>query len=172
MKPSFISPSVLRALSIAGLVLATASTNANAQTTNWQSVASACTPASPSTLSLTQTNAPGGSVRAPFGPNPPLLYTCNVLDSFATIVPAWTTLELQSFDPVGGAVRATLFRKDKVTGAPMALATAVSVAAGGISNVSVAVPALNFATHSHHIVITMLPQVGVQVQAHMVRLDE
>lgn len=161
-----------RALCLFALASSALVSNAHAQASNWQSVASACTPTSLATLTTTTINAILGSVQAPLGPNPPKLYTCNVLDSFASVNPTWTTLELQYFDPVGGAVKAELYSRNKGNGATAFITGVSSVAAIGVANVAVALPALNFAANSYHVVLTMFPKVGVQVRAHMVRLDE
>jgi hypothetical protein len=45
-----------------------------------------------------------------------------------------------------------------------------SAAAGAVANVAVALPALNFGVNQHYIVIEMIPQPNVRVQAHMVKL--
>ncbi|MBS0445825.1 MAG: hypothetical protein JSR59_07735 [Proteobacteria bacterium] len=156
----------------AALAACALASNAHAQATDWQSVATACQPNSLPALQLVQYIAPGSALRAPLGPNPPLAYTCNTLDSFNGIVPIWNWLRLQYFDPNGGAVTAQLFQKDKVTGAIALIATAVSTASGAINTVQAPLPALNYANNAYYIQITMIPQSTVRVQAHMVTLAQ
>jgi len=141
---------------------------AHAQVADWQSNVSSCTPANDFTLVNAQVVAAGGYVRAPLGPNPPAIYTCNVLDSYNVIVPAWNWLRLQYNAPVAGAVTAALYAKDKITGVSVLQATAVSAASAGIANVQVPLPALNFAVNSHYIVVTVNSLAGFRTQAHMV----
>ncbi|HSI56569.1 MAG TPA: hypothetical protein VLA16_03360 [Ideonella sp.] len=154
----------IAAFSLLGLCAA----GAQAQVEDWQSNVSSCVPANAYTLNAGQVIIAGGYVRAPLGPNPPLIYTCNVLDSFAAVVPNWNFLRLQYNAPVNGAVTAALYAKNKVTGVAVLQATAVSVAAGAVSNVQVGLPALNFAVNSHYIVVTVNTLPNFRVQAHMV----
>lgn len=166
-----LRPTLRGGIALALAVLAQASAHASA-IDDWQSAASACTPINASTLGAAFIPTNGAYVRAPLGPNPPMTYVCNVLDSFATAVPTWKYLQLQYLDPVGGAVRARLYQKDKVTGTTVLLTTATSAAAVPVSVVSTPVPAMNFAINSYHVVITLTPQTAVQVQAHMVTLTQ
>lgn len=139
---------------------------------DWQHVAAACTPSSLPALSMVQINTFNGSIRANNPNAGTVRYTCNVLDSFATSVTAWNYLTLQYLDTAGGRVVATLYSKNKVTGAAAAIASVASPAAGAIANVSVAVPALNFAVNGYYVVITLLPAVNNPPQAHMVSLHQ
>ncbi len=166
-------PRLARALYTSLLLTSLASTGAQAATIDdWQSAASACTPIRSSTLSTAFIPTNGAYVRAPLAPAAPLVYVCNVLDSFATAVPTWKYMQLQYLDLIGGAVHAQLFQKSKATGAVVLLASAVSAAAGLISTVTVPVPAMNFAANSYHVVITLTPQTSTQVQAHMMTLTQ
>jgi len=151
-------------LSCAGLFAGAA----HAQVADWQSNVSSCVPANDFTLVNAQVVPAGGFVRAPLGPNPPVVYTCNVLDSYNVIVPVWNFLRLQFNSPVAGSVTAALYAKDKITGVSALQATVVNPASGGIANAQVALPALNFAVNSYFIVVTLLPQPNFRVQAHMV----
>jgi hypothetical protein len=145
--------------------------SAQAQAEDWLHVATACTPASLDSLAVPQFNTAGGFIRAPLGNGAPRLrYTCNVLDSFATFVPVWNFMVMQYFDPAGGSISATLYSKNRITGVTAVEAFVPSAAAGAVANVVVAVPALNFAVNQHYIVIEMIPQPNVRVQAHMVKL--
>lgn len=153
------------------VALAAFAGGAHAQAEDWQSVATACTPATLPSLQNAQFNTAGGFIRAPAGAGgPQLVYTCNVLDSFAAIVPNWNVMQLQALDNVGGAVTAALYAKNKVTGASALVAVVPSVAAGVVANATVAIPALNFAANSYHIVLTLTPQANSRPQAHMVKL--
>lgn len=144
---------------------------AHAQAEDWQSVVAACTPASLPSLQLPIISASGGFVRAPAGAaNPQLVYTCNVLDAYFSTVPVWTRIRLQALDTVGGAVNATLYQKSKATGVSVAVANVPSVAAGVITNSTNAIPALDFAANSYHVVVTITPQANSRPQAHMVQL--
>ncbi len=144
---------------------------AYAQVEDWQSVATACTPATIDSLALPQFNTVGGFIRAPLGAeNPQLRYTCNVLDSFATFVPTWNRMQLQYLDTVGGSISATLYSKNKVTGATAIEAFVASPAAGAINNVNVALPALNFAINAHYVVVAITPRNNARPQAHQVVL--
>jgi hypothetical protein len=151
-------------LSLAGLF----TTGAHAQVADWQSNVSSCVPANDFTITAAQVVPAGGYVRAPLGPNPPLIYTCNVLDSYNVIVPVWNFMRLQFNSPVAGSVTAALYAKDKVTGVSVLQALVANPASAGVANVQVALPALNFAANSHFIVVTLFPQQNFRVQAHMV----
>lgn len=144
---------------------------AHAQAEDWQSAVAACTPANLPSLQLPIISAPGGFVRAPAGAaNPQMVYTCNVLDAYFSFVPLWTHIRLQALDTVGGAVTATLYQKSKATGVSVAVAAVPSVAAGVITNSTNAIPALDFALNSYHVVVTLTPQANSRPQAHMVQL--
>jgi len=145
-------------------------TAAQAQVQDWQSNVSSCTPANDYTLVNGQVVVAGGYVRAPAlaGPNPPLIYSCNVLDSYATVVPTWNWLRLQFNSPVAGSVTAALYAKDKITGVSTLQATVANFASAGVANAQVPLPALNFAVNSHFVVVTLAPQPNFRVQAHMV----
>jgi hypothetical protein len=171
MNTRFPPARLARTLATCALVAASAGAHA-AFIDDWQSAASACTPINASTLGTATIPTSGAYVRAPLAPAARLVYVCNVLDSFASAVPTWNYLQLQYLDPVGGAVRAQLFQKSKATGAVVLLATAVSAAAVPITTATVPVPAMNFATNSYHVVITLTPQTSTQVQAHMVTLTQ
>jgi len=151
-------------LSLLGLTAATA----QAQVEDWQSNVSSCVPANDYTMVNGQVIVAGGYVRAPLGPNPPLVYTCNLLDSFAGIVPTWNWLRLQYNAPVNGAVTAALYAKNKITGVSVLQATAVSTASGGVANVQAALPALNFAVNAYFVVVTVNTLPNFRTQAHMV----
>jgi hypothetical protein len=157
------------ALSLAALLTAT---GARAQAEDWQHVATACTPQTANALGMAQFNVAGGFIRAN-NPNAGTLhYTCNVLDSYATFVPVWNWLTLQYRDTVGGRVQATLYSKNKVTGATVAMANVVGPAAGGVNNVSVALPALNFAVNGYFVVLSIASSANNPPQAHMVQLQQ
>ena len=164
---------MFRTVGALSLALAGFAGNAHAQATDWQSVATACTPAGAASLNAAQFNTALGFVRPPMGAaNPQLVYTCNVLDSYIGTVPIWNWLRLQYMDTVGGAVSATLWQKNKLTGATALMVFLPSVAAGGVSNVQAAVPALDFAANAYYVVITVTPQANTRPQAHMVTLAE
>ncbi len=166
----------IRFLALSGLSLAAtlAAGTARAQfVDDWQHVAAACTPSNLPALSMVQFNTSNGSIRANNPNSGTVRYTCNVLDSFATSMTVWGYLTLQYQDTVGGRVVATLYAKNKVTGAAAVIANVVSPAAGGIANVAVPVPTLNFAVNAHYVVITLqLPSANNPPQAHMVSLQQ
>ncbi|MEK8034682.1 hypothetical protein AACH06_28020 [Ideonella sp. DXS29W] len=160
----------LAALSMAAMLSAG---SARAQfVDDWQHVAAACAPSSLPALSMVQINTANGSIRANNPSSGTVRYTCNVLDSFATSVTTWNYLTLQYLDTVGGRVVATLYAKNKVTGAAAVVASVASPAAGAIANVSVPVPALNFAVNGYYVVITLVPATNQPPQAHMVSLHQ
>lgn len=166
----------IRFLAMSGLALAAtlAAGSARAQfIDDWQHVAAACAPSNLPALSMVLINTSNGSIRANNPNSGTVRYTCNVLDSFATSVTVWNFLTLQYLDTVGGRVMATLYAKSKATGAAVVIANVVSPAAGGIANVSVAVPNLNFAVNAYYVVITLQqPSANNPPQAHMVSLHQ
>jgi hypothetical protein len=165
----------VRTLALSALTLAGALSAGTAQAQfidDWQHVATACTPSNLAALNLVQFVVPNGYLRANNPNAGTVRYTCNVLDSFASAVPTWNYLTLQYVDTVGGRVIATLYAKSKATGAVAVMANVASPAAAGINNVSIAVPALNFAANSHYVVITMQPAANNPPQAHMVQLHQ
>lgn len=137
---------------------------------DWQHTVPACSPDSLNSLRNAQINAPAGFVRASNPDAPPLVFTCNVLDSFATQVPTWTRLVLQYRDPVGGRVSAVLYQKDKVTGVPAMIANVVSAAAAGVANVAMPVPGMDFAMNTYYVVVTLQGAAQNPPQAHTVML--
>jgi hypothetical protein len=171
-----IMRSRIRFLALCGLSLAAtlATGTARAQfIDDWQHVAAACAPSTLSALSMVQINTSNGSIRANNPNSGTVRYTCNVLDSFATSVPTWNYLTLQYQDTVGGRVVATLYAKSKATGAAVVMAIVASPAVGGIANVSVPLPGLDFAANAHYVVITLQqPTANNPPQAHMVSLHQ
>lgn len=161
---------------LAGLatVLALAAAGAQAQSSDWQSVASACVPLSPAAAQQVQVVNNGSYLRAPLaGRNPPTLnYACNVLDPSNGTVPAWVRLVLQYADATGNAVSATLYAKSKSTGAIGNVASVSSVASSSVDSVSVALPVLDFAINSYYVLLTLRLQATTQPQLHSVSLVE
>lgn len=166
----------IRFLALSGLSLAAtlAAGSARAQfIDDWQHVAAACAPSTLSALSMVQINTSNGSIRANNPNSGTVRYTCNVLDSFATSVPAWNYLTLQYQDVAGGRVVATLYAKSKVTGLAAVIANVVSPAVVGIANVTVPVPGLDFSANAYYVVITLqMPTANNPPQAHMVSLHQ
>jgi hypothetical protein len=165
----------LRFMALGGLSLAAtlAAGTARAQfADDWQHVAAACTPSTLPALSMVQINTTNGSIRANNPNAGTVRYTCNVLDSFATSATVWNDLTLQYLDVAGGNVVATLYSKNKVTGATAMVANVTSAAAGAIANVSAPIPALNFAVNAYYVVITLLPSSINPPVAHMVKLHQ
>lgn len=165
----------IRTLTLSALTLAAtlAAGSARAQfADDWQHVATACTPSNLAALNLVQFNVGGGFIRAN-NPNAGTVhYTCNVLDSFNSPVSAWNDLTLQYRDAAGGRVVATLYSKNKANGVTAVVANAVSPASAAINNVSVNVPALNFAMFGYYVVISITSSANNPPQAHMVSLHQ
>ena len=155
---------------LASSLLALCAAGAHAQVADWQSPVPACVPANADTLNNATIVAPGNFVRAPLasGRNPPLIYICNVLDSYATVMPTWNWLRLQFNSPVAGSVVAQMFSKDKITGGIGLVATVANPPSAGVAVAQVPLPALNFAIDAYYIVVTLNPQTTFRVQAHMV----
>lgn len=158
----------------AAALLTLLATGAQAQSSDWQSVASACTPTSIAASQQVQVVNNGSYLRAPLaGRNPPTLnYACNVLDPSNGTVPAWKWLVLQYLDTVGNAVSATLYAKSKATGAVSNVGSISSAANVAVTSVDVQIPALDFAANSYYVLLTLRPQVATQPQLHSVSLAE
>lgn len=154
--------------------LALCSLGAHAQSSNWQSVASACVPLSAAAAQQVQVVNNGSYLRAPLaGRNPPTInYACNVLDPSNGTVPAWIRLVLQYADATGNAVSATLYAKSKSNGAVSNVASVSSLASSSVTSVSVAIPVLDFAINSYYVLLTLRPQASTQPQLHSVSLVE
>lgn len=168
MKTS-ITAALSRTLAAAALCAVGA---AHAAPEDWQAVAASCTPTTPSALSGATLNASNnGAIRANTGDGT-LKYVCNVLDSYVSSVTVnWTRFRLQALDPVGGAVGAQLYAKNKTTGAVTLVATVVAnVPVANVQNYAVPIPALNFDAFAYHVVITLNRQAAAQPAAHMVSL--
>ncbi|HEX5687463.1 MAG TPA: hypothetical protein VFY73_25890 [Ideonella sp.] len=139
---------------------------------DWQHVATACTPSNLAALNLVQFVVPNGYIRAN-NPNAGIVrYTCNVLDSFVSVVPTWNALTLQYLDAAGGRVTATLYAKSKATGIAGMVATVTGPASAVVANASVAVPGLNFAANAYYVVISISTAGPNPPQAHMVSLHQ
>jgi len=139
---------------------------------DWQHTVPACAPDSLNSLRNAQINAPLGFVRANNPDMPPVVFTCNVLDSFATAVPTWNRLVLQYRDTVGGRVTASLFQKSKATGVPVMIANVVSPAAAGINNAAMPVPAMDFALNTYYVLVSVQGAAQNPAQAHTVMLTQ
>jgi hypothetical protein len=159
-----------RGLTAAALCTAFA---AHAAPEDWQAVAASCQPTNTTSFSQAVFNFQNnGAIRANAGDGQ-LKYVCNVLDSFASSLTVnWNTFRLQYADPVGGAVQAQLFSKNKTTGAVALVATVGSPAGAGIQTNAVALPvALNFDLNGYFVVITLTRQPAATPAAHMVSLN-
>lgn len=165
---------ITRALALSAFTMTAVftATAARAQAEDWQHVATACTPSTLNALRWAQFNTGAGYIRANNPDAGTLHYTCNVLDSYATIVPVWNWLTLQYRDTVGGRVQATLYSKNKVTGATAVVANAIGPAAAGVNNVSVALPGLNFAATGYYVVLSIASSANNPPQVHMVQLEQ
>lgn len=171
MTPQTRLPLVLAALATA----AGAPAPVRAQASNWQSVASACVAATVGASQQVTVAANGSFIRAKpaAGPNPPTLnYVCNVLDASDSTLTTWTKLRLEYLDVLGGQVTATLYAKSKSTGALTNLGQVVGTPSNTVTTATVGVPPLNFATHSHYVLLGLQPQPGTQPQLHAVTLAE
>lgn len=130
-----------------------------------------CSPANANTVAFGLTSKSGGYVRA--GRNPPVRYFCPVgnPDDFTTL-PSWTKLKLQYLDPnsTGGQVRASLYAKDRTTGATQLVASLGSVPSPTIKVVETGfrVP-MDFAANGYYVVID-LNTTSMVVEAHLVML--
>lgn len=137
---------------------------------NWTMVIPACTPDSKQTVEWEFTSRSGGYARA--GRNPPLAYFCPVgtPDDFAAKPP--TRLQLQYLDPnsAGGAVKARLYQKHRVTGATKLLSVASSVPSPSIAVVqSTLRGTIDIATYTYYITVEM-NTTSLPVEGHMVML--
>jgi hypothetical protein len=164
----------IRTLSLSSVALAAllAAGSARAQAEDWQHVAAACTPSTVQALSQAQFNIARGSIRAPNANAGTLHYTCNVLDSFAGIVPVWSWLRLQAIDAAGGRVTASLYAKNKVNGNTTLLAVVNSVPSGGVAISQAPIPPINFAVSGAYVVISIQSSANNPPQAHMVMLQQ
>ncbi len=141
---------------------------------DWQHVATACTPSNLAALNLVQFVVPSGYIRANNPAAGIVRYTCNVVDSFASIMPTWNFLTLQYQDAIGGRVTATLYAKTKAApGIPGVVATVAGPASLTVDNASVALPVvLNFAANTYYVVISISSAGPNPPQAHMVSLHQ
>lgn len=170
MNRTLTRPLAATAVALLGLVGSAA--QAQVPIEDWQHVATACTPASLNALRYGQFNLSTGYIRAVNTDVGTLEYTCNVLDSFASYLPAWNHLVLQYRDTAGGRVRATLYQKNKVSGAAAPVATVLSTPAAGMNNVDVPIPQLNFSLYGYYVVLSLTPGAVSAPQVHMVQLKQ
>jgi hypothetical protein len=137
---------------------------------DWQHTVPACSPDGLNSLRFAQINAPLGFVRANNPDGGVLQFTCNVLDSFATMIPVWNRLVLQYRDAAGGRVMASLYQKNKSTGVSALIANVVSPASAAVANTSVAAPAMDFGINTYYIVVSIQGSAQNPPQAHTVML--
>lgn len=163
-----------RTLSLASLPLSLllSAGAAQAQVEDLALVATSCTPNTGDSLTKVSMNPAAGYIRAGNVKAGTVVYTCNLLDSYVDIVPAWTRFGLQYRDAVGGRITATLYGKNKVTGGTFVVAALATPASAIISNASVALPALNFGVNGYYAVIRMASDANLPPEAHMIRVEQ
>lgn len=131
-----------------------------------------CTPNTGASLTGVVMNTVGGFVRAPNASAGTVVYTCNLLDSYVDIVPAWTRIGLQYRDAIGNRIQLSLYGKNKVTGASGLVAVLNTPPAGAINNVSVPLPALNYGVFSYYAVVRIISSPNNPPEAHLVRVEQ
>lgn len=164
----------IRALTLAalplGLLLSAGA--AQAQTQDLAMPVTSCTPNTGDSLSKVSMNPAAGFVRANNPKAGTVVYTCNVLDSFVDITPIWTRFGMQYRDAVGGRVTATMYGKNKITGASFVVAAVASPASAVINNVAVPLPVLNYDLNSYYAVVRMVSDNVVPPEAHLIRVEQ
>ena len=160
------------ALAALPLTLLLSAGAAQAQTQDLAMPATSCTPNTGDSLSKVSMNAAAGFIRANNLKAGTAVYTCNLLDSFIDTVPIWTRFGMQYRDPIGGRVSATLYGKNKVTGASFVVAAVVSPASAVINNVAAPLPALDYNINSYYAVIRIVSDNVAPPEAHMIRVEQ
>lgn len=162
-------PVALALLPFAMLLSASA---AHAQAEDLAIPLTSCTPNTGASLTGVQMNPVGGFVRALNASAGTVVYTCNLLDSYVDVIPAWTRIGLQYRDLFGNRIQLSLYAKNKVTGAAALMAVLNTPASGPINNVSVPLPAMNYALFSYYAVVRMISSANNPPEAHLVRVEQ
>ncbi|HEX5684058.1 MAG TPA: hypothetical protein VFY73_08480 [Ideonella sp.] len=141
-------------------------------TADWLTVAPTCVPDSSQSLDFGLTSLGGGYVRSA-GRNPPVAYFCPVWnpDDLAA-TPSWKFLKLQALDPNGGggSVVATLYAKNRITGAVSPVTSVASPLSSIVMVTSVPLPApLSFKRNAYYVTI-QIDAPTMPAEAHMVML--
>jgi hypothetical protein len=160
------------ALALVPVAMMLSATAAQAQVEDLAIPLTSCTPNTGPSLTGVQMNTVGGFVRAPNAAAGTVAYTCNLLDSYVDFVPNWTRIGLQYRDTFGGRIQLSLYAKNKVTGASALTAVVNTPASAAINNVSVALPALNYAVFSYYAVVRMASSPNNPPEAHLVRVEQ
>ena len=159
--------SILLAASLTALCCALP---AQASNNGWQAVASGCAIA-PQSMKLALVSTKSGALSFKAGKVGNITAICPVNFEFPAGSNTYDQLELMSFDnSPNGSVKATLMRKDRLSGAVQVLTTATSVDSATIARqvAGFTATSINFFTHGAYVVLQLdRSDPGADVQAHM-----